>query len=355
MYKSNYNKASLDNPYAGNVSADYVSADGERNNIFKFIMLRDIVKGGLTIFGRGELVNGKFLDNGKVAVKIKPRYRNIIGKDFIAMVINKDLMYARTSSFDDGTDENDTDMLMGNMLDYEVKSNATSLLSVAEPLPTITPITPTVTTAITPVRDAVAAPITTTSTTAPTTVSLSPTPRTEVVAPISTVSELPPRSLTEATPTLSVAPTTTISALPPRSLTVASEIPVAPKTFTPIVTPTTTPAPTTIITPVVPMSDVILPYPMMVSPNPSVLPSSGSGMMSGGGGGSMSGGGGGGSAEKSAEQSAEGGETAAVASATPVVAVVEKKIFGMKPMYAYSIGGLALLAAGIYAYKKYYK
>lgn len=350
MYKSNYNKASLDNPYAGNVSADYVSADGERNNIFKFIMLRDIVKGGLTIFGRGELVNGKFLENGKVAVKIKPRYRNIIGKDFIAMVINKDLMYARTSSFDNGVGENDTDMIMGDMLDYEVKSNATSLLSaVSEPaIPTITPIT---TAPITPVRDVVAAPVTTTVT--PTTISAPTT----TITPISTVSTITPRAnLTEAAPTLSVAPTTTISALPPRSLTIAPEAP-TPLVPTSIVTPTTTPAPTTIITPVVPMSDVILPYPMMVSPNPSVIPSSGSGMMSGGGGGgSMSGGGGGGSAEKSAEQSAEGGETAAaVASAAPAVAVIEKKIFGMKPMYAYSIGGLALLAAGIYAYKKYYK
>lgn len=104
---------------------------------------------------------------------------------------------------------------------------------------------------------------------------------------------------------------------------------------TPTPTPTPIAPPQTIVAPIiVPQPEIVAPMPVEVIPADTVIPSGG------GGGGMMGGGGGGGGSESAPAQAAR---------------VEEKKIFGLKPKVAYTLGAIILIAGGYWAYKKYGK
>lgn len=214
---------------------------------------------------------------------------------------NANLYSFNSSSFDNGSD-----LLLGFDMDEDVMYNA------AAPIVTTTTAAPSTTTT----------PIATTTTTSPTPIVTAAPSTTETIAPKPT-----PTATPVATP---IATPTTVSA--------------APNTLQqPIITPL-------IATPMVAYAEPITLAPSSVLPTStppktetttSTKPAS-KGAVMGGGGGGMGGGGGAGAGE-------EGAKVAAVA------APVQKKILGMKPAYFYSIVGLAVLAGGIWAYKKYGK
>jgi len=341
MNQLDFNTRLLDNPYMMGVGSDnLINADGGDmfGQVEKFRIKRNIMRDDVVLFKIGEVVKGLHSGKGVIRVPLKPKHRVIFNRKGVRLLIGKDLTPLVSNA-----EGNDTDMLMGWALEEEVKSNATAITS---PIPTKT---------ATLAETVAPAPSTTLSSPAPSTTLSSPAPSTTLSSPAPSTTLSSPATAQKstsiiATPiesapvtTKSEAPTTTTTAPKSPSLTPETSI----ETDSSISKPTA-PQATTIIAPaVLPATEVIAPIPQVVVPATEVLPTyQHSETPSGGGGGGFIGG--------SASKTSEGGGEAQKRSAQGVVvAPKEKKILGMKPVYFYSILGLAALAAGIYAYKKF--
>lgn len=315
----------LDNPFFGLGSENYIQADGMGESEY-FLLRRDIYLDGIKVYKVGQLISGIYLGDNLVKVTLNSKLQNILGKKNVKLHIPKDIVKAEFFKADGG---NNTEMGMADMLCDEVSSNATgstinpAIIEEENPT-TVTPVTPK-----------------TGLTTAPTTTAINPiATATPTATPISATTPVRPTTLqVRPRPTMlgGIRPVQEFTPITPRT-------PITPVTTVAPVTPLVPTTPTTIITPAILTSiptNAIMPYPQEVIPAVTSMPS-------GGGGGGMMGGGGGDSApseERTAEQKP--------VDATAKPAVVERKILGVKPMYVYTVGGgLILLAAGFYAYKK---
>lgn len=321
MNQLDFNTMLLDNPNMMGVGSDNLINFGGGSmfgQVEKFRIKRNIMRDGVLLFKLGEIVKGQHSGKGIIRVPLKPKHRMAFNRKGVRLLIGKDVTPLVSNA-----DGNDTDMLMGWALEDEVKSNAAAITS---PIATKT--------------------ATISETATPVLASPAPLPKeTVTVKPAPTLLASPAPTTTAVAPPNITATITSTEVAAPKQSPITTD-PLAPK-------PYIAPQPTTIIAPaILPAAEVIAPIPQVVVPATEVIPTSASvkpAATGGGGGGFMGGGGGGGSAAKKSE---EGGEQKTAAGVV-VAPQQEKKILGMKPMLFYSIVGLAALAVGVYAYKKY--